>query len=98
MTTIEDFDQALTKSERQVMAQLTTPNKIQAFLDKLTYSVDANYRCPLRVFREGIAHCFDGALFVAAALRRGRALARFTPAGRAGNSTNFLHVRRLRAM
>ena len=70
MTTIEDFDQALTKSERQVMAQLTTPNKIQAFLDKLTYSVDANYRCPLRVFREGIAHCFDGALFVAAALRR----------------------------
>jgi hypothetical protein len=70
MTTIEDFDQALTKSERQVMAQLTTPSKIQAFLDKLTYSVDANYRCPLRVFREGIAHCFDGALFAAAALRR----------------------------
>jgi hypothetical protein len=55
MTTIEDFDQALTKSERQVMAQLTTPSKIQAFLDNLTYSVDANYRLSTACLSRG--HC-----------------------------------------
>ena len=70
MSIIEDFDQLLTKPERQVMAQLTTPSRIQAFLDEFPYSVESNYRCPLRVFRERIAHCFDGALFAAAALRR----------------------------
>jgi hypothetical protein len=44
--------------------------RIQTFLDKLPYSVETGYRCPLRVLREHVAHCFDGALFAAAALRR----------------------------
>ncbi len=70
MPVVEDFDQVLTKSERQVFAQLTTPSKIQAFLDGFPYLAEPVYRCPLRVFRERIAHCFDGALFAAAALRR----------------------------
>jgi hypothetical protein len=70
MSIIEDFDQILTESERQVIAQLTTPSKIQAFLDQFPYSAEAIYRCPLRVFRESIAHCFDGALFASVALRR----------------------------
>lgn len=70
MSTVGDFDQALTKTERQVMAKLTTPSKIQAFLDELTYGVETNYHCPLRVFRERTGHCFNGALFGAAALRR----------------------------
>ena len=51
------------------MAQLTSPGAIQAFLDELPYSADPIYRCPLRVLRERIAHCFDGAMFAAAALR-----------------------------
>jgi hypothetical protein len=63
------FEQAWTDSERQVMAQLTTPGAIQAFLDELPYSAEQIYRCPLRVLRDRIAHCFDGALFAAAALR-----------------------------
>src|SRR3972149_11299504 len=67
---VEDFDQALTKSERRRIAQLTTPRKIQDFLDGLPYSVESIYRCPLRVLRDHTAHCFDGALFGAAALRR----------------------------
>ncbi len=67
---LKDFDQALTKSERRVLAQLTTLMKIQDFLDKLPYSVESGYRCPLRVLRERIAHCFDGALFAAAAMSR----------------------------
>jgi len=69
MSAVEDFNQALTQSERQMMAKLTTPRKIQDFLDGLPYSVETAYRCPLRVFRERVAHCFDGAMFGAAALR-----------------------------
>lgn len=52
------------------MAGLTSPYKIQLFLDELTYSAEEIYRCPLRVLRDGVAHCFDGALFAAAALRQ----------------------------
>jgi hypothetical protein len=70
MDALETFDKALTESERQVVAHLTTPGKIQTFLDQLTYSAENTYRCPLRVMREGTGHCFDGALFAAAMLRR----------------------------
>jgi hypothetical protein len=69
MSAVEDFNQALTRSERRVMAKLETPRKIQDFLDGVAYSTETIYRCPLRVLRERIAHCYDGALFGAAALR-----------------------------
>jgi hypothetical protein len=69
LSPITPFEQAWTESERQTMAQLTSPGAIQAFLDELPYSADPIYRCPLRVLRERIAHCFDGAMFAAAALR-----------------------------
>jgi hypothetical protein len=70
MTVTELFDQALSKTERKLMAKLNSPSRIQAFLDGFAYSTEEVYRCPLRVLRERIAHCFDGALFAAAALRR----------------------------
>ena len=60
----------LKKNERQLMAGLNTPVKIQAFLDQLSYSLEEAYRCPLRVLRERTAHCFDGAIFAAGALWR----------------------------
>ena len=66
----KSFEQALTKQERRILSGLTSPNRIQAFLDNLAYSPETGYRCPLRVLREKTAHCFDGALFGAAALRR----------------------------
>jgi len=69
MSAAEDFNQRLTKSERQVTVKLTTPRKIQDFLDELPYSLETIYRCPLRVLRDRVAHCYDGALFGAAALR-----------------------------
>lgn len=69
MSIVDAFLQALTGSERKIMARLTTPDKIQTFLDELTYSADSFYRCPFRVLRERTAHCFDGALFAAATLR-----------------------------
>ena len=49
---------------------LTDPNKIQLFLDQLIYSADPFYRSPLQVLQDKTAHCFDGALFAAAALRQ----------------------------
>jgi len=70
MSAAEAFDQALTGRELLLMAGMDTPPAIQKFLDDLPYSTEEIYRCPLRVLRDRVAHCFDGALFAAAALRR----------------------------
>jgi len=67
---IDQLDRALNPSERRVIAGLRSPRAVQAFLDELHYSDDLFYRCPFRVIRERKAHCFDGALFAAAMLRR----------------------------
>jgi len=64
------LEQNLTGPEKKILARLNTPAKIQAFLDGLAYSTEKTYRCPLRVLRERVAHCYDGALFAAAMLRR----------------------------
>ena len=65
MLTAEWPDIALT-----TLARLDTPWKIQVFLDETPYSTEPIYRSPLSVLRDRRAHCFDGALFAAAALRR----------------------------
>jgi hypothetical protein len=70
VTTSECFEKMLTHKERRIMAGLKSPVQIQRFLDGVPYSKDSFYRCPLRVQRDRVAHCFDGALFAAAALRR----------------------------
>jgi hypothetical protein len=67
---MDAFDGLLTARELRVMERLARPVDIQRFLDELDYSTDAFYRSPLRVLRERKAHCFDGCLFAAAALRR----------------------------
>jgi hypothetical protein len=64
------FESAMTKSERRIFDRLATPAQLQAFLDRLTYSAESIYRCPLRVLRERKGHCFDGAVFAAAGLSR----------------------------
>ena len=56
--------------ERAVLSRLGTPGAVQRFLDGLRYSDDGRYRSPRSVLRDRRAHCFDGALFAAAALRR----------------------------
>lgn len=70
MSATDDFMQRLSSQERALVSELATPALIQRFLDGLTYSADSCYRCPLRVMRDRTAHCFDGALFAAAMLRR----------------------------
>ena len=67
---VELFDQALTKAETRLVAGLSTPYKIQLFLDGLDYGSETVYRAPLRVLRERTCQCFDGAVFGAALLRR----------------------------
>ena len=62
--------QTLDKDELILLSGLTTPAKIQSFLDSTPYSPDHFYRCPLRVIRDRKAHCFDGVVFAASMLRR----------------------------
>lgn len=69
-TWIADFDRQLSPAERQLLAELDSPDAIQSFLNTIPYSEDKFYRCPLRVLRDRKGHCFDGALFAAMALRR----------------------------
>ena len=62
----------LTAEERRKLKSLSTPWKIQAYLDDLPYNKEKRgetCRSPRRVLRDGTAHCFEAALFGAAALR-----------------------------
>jgi len=54
------------------LRRLTTPEKIQRFIDDLAYNKERDgptCRSPRRVLRDRTAHCLEGALFGAAALR-----------------------------
>jgi hypothetical protein len=62
--------QPWTKGELRVLERLSDPVGIQAFLDRIPYSAEEIYRSPRSVLRDRKAHCFDGAVFAAAALRR----------------------------
>jgi len=70
MKAAQAFDKSLNKKELKLVFSLTSPVKIQAFLDSVPYSAEDIYRCPTRVLRDRKAHCFDGAMFAAAALCR----------------------------
>jgi hypothetical protein len=59
-----------TRSELKLLSSLSSPDKIQAFLDTLEYSSESRYRSPRSVLRDRTAHCYDGAVFAAMALRR----------------------------
>ena len=66
----EELTRSLGARQRKVLSRLTSPPAIQAFLDGIPYSTDPVYRCPKNVLLDRKAHCFDGALFAASALRR----------------------------
>jgi len=59
-----------TNNELQIIKKFTSPYNIQEFLDSIPYSAESRYRCPRSVLRDKKAHCFDGAVFAAAMLRR----------------------------
>jgi hypothetical protein len=60
-----------TAAEQKVYRSLKTPFQIQKFLDeKIDYNPAETCYGPRLVLRHGVAHCMEGALFAAAALRR----------------------------
>ena len=58
-----------TKEEIRFLKTLNNPDKIQAFLDAIDYNPNYECRSPLWVMKKRSAHCFEGALFAAAALQ-----------------------------
>jgi hypothetical protein len=64
-----DFD----AGETRVLKELKTPERIQRFLDtEIAYNKEPDgetIRSPRRVLRDRVAHCLEGALLAAAALR-----------------------------
>lgn len=61
-----------TRAELATLRRLDTPDKVQAYLDALTYNSEPDgdtVRSPRRVMRDRTAHCAEGALLAAAAFR-----------------------------
>lgn len=59
-----------TRSELAVLAKLSSPEKIQRFLDEeVVYDPGVSCRSPRRVLRERRGHCVEGALLATTALR-----------------------------
>jgi hypothetical protein len=62
----------LTRAEVTLLQRLSTPEKVQRYLDDLVYNVEPDgdtARSPRRVMRDRTAHCAEGAFLAAAALR-----------------------------
>jgi hypothetical protein len=70
MKAIGQFEKALSARQRRSFRALTTPEKIQQFLDRIVYHEEDTYHCPLTTIRTGKGCCFEGALVAAAALWR----------------------------
>ncbi len=59
----------LTPAELRKLRGLKTPHGIQRVLDDMPYHLEDSAWSPRRVLRENTSHCYEGALFAAAALR-----------------------------
>ncbi len=60
---------AWSRAERAALRRLSTPRRIQDLLDLFAYRAEDAPASPRRALAERRAHCFDGALLAAAALR-----------------------------
>jgi hypothetical protein len=60
---------SFTPGELRKLRSFGTPAKIQKFLDNIPYHVAPTAWSPRKVLREKTAHCLEGAIFGAAALR-----------------------------
>ena len=66
--TLDCFD----PRERRILRKLATPTRIQEYLDSLKYNTEPKgHTCysPRMVMRKGVAHCMEGAMLAAVALR-----------------------------
>jgi hypothetical protein len=62
-------DFGFTRAELRRLRALRTPRLIQRYLESLPYHHANTAWSPHRVLQEGTAHCLEGAIFAAAALR-----------------------------
>jgi hypothetical protein len=62
-------DCGLSPTEVRRLRSLKTPHGIQRVLDDMPYHLADSAWSPRRVLRENTSHCYEGALFAAAALR-----------------------------
>jgi hypothetical protein len=62
------YQMTWTKDEITFLKTMTDPDKIQGFLDSVEYNPVYECRSPRWVIKKKSAHCFEGALFAAAAL------------------------------
>jgi hypothetical protein len=60
---------AFTPAELRKLRSLKNPHGIQRLLDDMPYHLADTAWSPRRVLRENTSHCFEGAMFAAAALR-----------------------------
>lgn len=61
----------LNKKENALFKKLNTPSKIQDFLDKMPFNFEERretYLSPRESLKQGLAHCFEGAILALAAL------------------------------
>ena len=65
-----NLEESLSVENKTIFESLKTPIQIQAFLDRIPYSPEDANRSPKQVLEDRQAHCLDGGLFAAAALRR----------------------------
>lgn len=70
MTATQEFENALSAQQRRRFRSLSTPEKIQEYLDGIRYHEEDIYHCPLLTIKSGQGCCFEGALVAAAALSR----------------------------
>jgi len=61
--------QGFTRAELRKLRGLKNPYGIQRALDAMPYHLEDTAWSPRRVLRENTSHCYEGALFAAAALR-----------------------------
>lgn len=65
--------EAFTPAERRLIARLTTPQRVQAYLNALPYNTEpvrATLRSFRGVIRHGCAHCLEAALFATVVLEQ----------------------------
>ncbi|MBM3420090.1 MAG: hypothetical protein FJY11_03035 [Bacteroidetes bacterium] len=58
-----------TADEEKALGKMNDPWLVQEFLDSIDYNPSYECRSPRHVLRKRSAHCFEGALFAAAALQ-----------------------------
>jgi hypothetical protein len=67
---VKNFENSLSSLKRHALRALSTPEKIQQFLDGIRYREEDTYHCPLKTLKTGKGCCFEGALLAAVALWR----------------------------